>query len=112
MKALTGIGIGLLAIVALVCLWPHLPLSWTYYQEIRVSTTFAHNLELHHLTHGSLPDENDWETLKRLNPIQDYEAWWPEYRRTGDTSFTLTFVEGFDPPYFRYDSKTRIWKKE
>jgi hypothetical protein len=111
MKALTGIGIILLAIATLVYLQPHLPLSWTYHEEIRISTTFAANLERYRLAHGSLPDENDWETLKRLNPIQEYEAWWPEYRKISETTFTLTFVEGFDPPYFRYDSKTRLWQK-
>jgi hypothetical protein len=80
MKALTGIGIGLLTIVALVCLWFNLPLSWVCHQEISIGTTFAHNLEQHRLTHGGLPAENDWETLKRLNPTQDYEARWPEYQ--------------------------------
>ncbi len=83
MRAFTITGIGLLTIVALVYLWPHLPLSWTYHYEIKVGSTFADNIEKYRLSHGRLPDENDWETLKRLNTIQDYEAWWPEYQKTG-----------------------------
>ncbi len=102
----------LLTVIILVYIYINLPAPWVYYQEIKLGNEFAANIVKYKSTYHHLPDEEDWTTLQKLNPADNYKAWWPEYKKAGDTYFTLTFVEGFDPPYLTYDSRTKTWKKE
>lgn len=91
--------------------WFNLPIEIRYYNKIRLGNQFVENIQQYHTHYGKLPDEDDWNTLPKLNPFHPYEAFYPEYRKIDEQHFTLTFVEGFDPPYVRFTTKTGKWSR-
>jgi hypothetical protein len=91
-------------------IWFNLPFTWHYSGEIKSGNLFVKNIRNYQIEHKDLPNEGDCETLKQLNRVENYEVWFPEYRKKGNDEFTLTFVKGFDPPYLIYDSSTDKWE--
>jgi hypothetical protein len=112
MRFLKIISIFFFTIFILLVVWIKLPNSLKYYNAIELGNKFAKNIETYNKQNKQLPEEMDWETLKRLNKSEVYETWWPTYQKSDEQNFTLTFIEGFDGPYLTYDSKTKKWEKK
>lgn len=112
MKAVKTISFIFISLAVLLFVWFNLPTSILYYSEIKSGNEFIENIIKYKRQTGQLPKENDWETLAKLNPIKPYENFYPEYRITDQDNFYLTFIDGFDPPYLQYNTKTRKWMKK
>jgi len=57
-----------------------------------------------------LPDNNDWETLRKFGFRVKINFLQPEYRKLNETAFELVYVEGFDGPYLMWTSTEKKWK--
>ena len=112
MKALKIVTIGFLLIFILIAIWFNLPINVLYHSEIRAGNEFVVNVLKFKSQTGHLPKENDWVILEKLNPKKPYESFYPEYRILDQDNFSLTFIEGFDPPYLQYDTKGKKWEKK
>lgn len=112
MKSGKAIPIVFIVLTGLLVLWFNLPIQIQYYSEIKSGDQFVKNIIKYKEQTGQLPKENDWEILAKLNPIKPFENFYPEYRIVDENNFHLTFVEGFDPPYLQYDTRTKIWEKK
>ena len=112
MKVIKYLFLTLLTIIGLLIIWFHLPDSLMYRSEIKAGNQFIENIKNYKKMYGQLPDNNQWDTLSKLNPLNPYETFYPEYRKIDGNNFELIYVEGFDPPYMRYDTKDKKWDKK
>ncbi|MDP4208270.1 MAG: hypothetical protein Q8928_05595 [Bacteroidota bacterium] len=112
MKILKIIGILILTVIGLLIVWVNLPTSILYYSEIKYGNEFVENIYNYKKQHGQFPKDNSWDTLKILNPLKPYETFYPEYHIIDKDNFSLTYIEGFDPPYLQYDTKSKKWEKK
>ena len=114
MKSIKVFGITIGVLIFTFTIWiltiNYAPKSWLYVNEIKMGNEFVKNLKIYQNQHNRLPDDTDWETLKYLNTVKEYNEAYPEYRKTGEDEYTLTFIQGFDSPYMTYYSKTKIWE--
>ena len=62
-------------------------------------------------THGSLPDSRDHKVMKRLGFVLQV-GWHPEYEVGEKGLYRITILEGFDGPYWTYDSFSQMWGKD
>ncbi|MCU0446602.1 MAG: hypothetical protein MUE85_16975 [Microscillaceae bacterium] len=100
----------LCVIIGIGLVWYNLPLEIKYRTKIQAANRFAQNLQNYRQKYGKFPAENDWHTLARLNPLTPYQAHVPEFKIIDNQHFELTFVQGFDPPYLRYSTRTQKWE--
>ena len=94
----------------MIIVWLNLSIKYKYRSEIKRANVYIENLKNYQKKNGVMPNENDWKTLDILNPIKPFNESKPQYDKVGKKDFILTFVQGFDPPYLFYDSRTNIWK--
>lgn len=112
MRLINVVLVSILVIIGLIIVWILLPTTLKYHKEITLGNKFIDNIKKYHERNGRLPDENQWDSLAKLNPLKPYETFYPEYRRLDSNNFELTYIEGFDPPYLQYDTKTNKWVKK
>jgi len=93
-------------------IWIKMPLEIKYYVQIKQGNEFVKNINEFKRKNGKLPNENNWMLLSKLNPIKPYETFYPEYRIIDAQNFCLTFIEGFDPPYLQYNTRSKTWEKK
>lgn len=90
-----------------------MPVSIIYYKEIEMGNKFAENIKNYKQQFGKFPKEDDWQTLSKLNswrPNGEYQEWYPEFKVVDSVNFSLTYIEGFDPPYLSFDTKSNTWE--
>lgn len=106
--------LGILTIIILTIggyiLWWNLPLTINRKTDIKLGEQIIKNIETYKSQNG-LPDNNNWETLRKLGFRDKIDFLQPEYRKLDDSNFELIFIEGFDGPYLMWTSKERIWKE-
>lgn len=106
--------IGILTITILTIggyiLWWNLPLTINRKTDIELGERIIKNIETYKIE-NSLPDNNDWETLRKLGFRDKIDFLQPEYRKLDDNNFELIFIEGFDGPYLMWTSTERKWKE-
>ena len=106
--------LGILTIIILTIggyiLWWNLPLTINRKTDIKLGEQIIKNIETYKSQNG-LPDNNNWETLRKLGFRDKIDFLQPEYRNLDDSNFELIFIEGFDGPYLMWTSKERIWKE-
>lgn len=106
--------IGILTIIILTIggyiLWWNLPLTINRKTDIKLGEQIIKNIETYKSQNG-LPDNNDWETLRKFGFRDKTDFLQPEYRKLDDSNFELIFIEGFDGPYLMWTSTERIWKE-
>ena len=61
-------------------------------------------------THGQLPDSLNDEVMKRLG-FELRVGWHPDYQVGKKGLYRITILEGFDGPYWTYDSSSQVWRK-
>lgn len=111
MKKLIVISLASITIlIAGYFIWWNLPLTFNRRSDIKRGEAIIKNIENYQKSNG-LPDNNDWETLRKFGFIDKTEFLQPEYRRLDTVTFESLFLEGFDGPYVMWNSKERIWKK-
>lgn len=91
-------------------LWCNLPLTINRSGDIKLGEKIISNIEIYQKENG-LPDNNDWETLRKFGFRDKIDFLQPEYIKLDDNNFELVFIEGFDGPYLMWTSIDRQWKK-
>ena len=66
-------------------------------------------IEAYRVSEGHLPDPHDSRVMGKLG-FEWREGWWPEYKVHGE-GYQILMVEGFDGPYWIYDSVSEGWTK-
>ncbi|UOK41627.1 MULTISPECIES: hypothetical protein [Flavobacterium] len=95
-----------------VAVWIILPISIKYYSEISFGNRLIENLQKYKVSNFKLPNNQDWETLDKLDFEKTELTTNPEYKKIGENDFKLIFIKGFDGPYLTYNSVTKDWKVE
>ena len=108
-KIFIGLVSAVLLLIVSLFIWTHLPLEIRRSADIKNGNIIVKNLTQYKVTEGQLPETGDWNSLEQLGfSIQDLGTQ-PNYRKLSDTSYELTFLEGFDGPYLTYDMKSKKW---
>jgi len=91
-------------------IWWNLPLSINRSSDIKLGEHLIQNIESYQKQNG-LPDNNDWETLKKIGFRDRIDFLQPEYSKLNENEFELIFLEGFDGPYLMWNSTEKKWKQ-
>jgi len=91
-------------------IWWKLPLTINRSNDICLGEKIINNIESYQKVNG-LPDDNDWETLRKFGFKEKNDFLQPEYRKLNADNFELIFIEGFDGPYLMRTSADREWKE-
>lgn len=106
--------IGILTIIVVTIggyiFWWNLPLTINRRTDIKLGEEIIKNIETYKKQNG-LPDNNDWEALRKFGFRDKIDFLQPEYNKLDDSNFELIFIEGFDGPYLMWTSIDRQWKK-
>ncbi|MFZ4402048.1 MAG: hypothetical protein ACOYO1_18610 [Bacteroidales bacterium] len=100
----------LVIIIGFYFIWWNLPLTINRKSDIKLGEEIIKNIEKYKKTNG-LPDNNDWETLRKFGFRDKIDFLQPEYSRIDSVTFELIYIEGFDGPYLMWNSKERVWKE-
>jgi len=87
-----------------------LPNSVRYHEEIKYGNQYVERLLQYKQTQGNLPESTDYEILQELNPEPSKELFYPQYDKIDELNFSLTYIIGFDGPYFTYNTLDKEWK--
>jgi hypothetical protein len=109
-KLILGILIFLTLTISGYLIWWNLPLTIIRSNDISLGEKIIKNIESYQKVNG-LPDDNDWETLRKFGFRDKIDFLQPEYRKLDAENFELIFVEGFDGPYLMWTSMEREWKE-
>jgi hypothetical protein len=110
MKYVRRLIISIVVLILLFFVWLNLPTSIVHYSQIKEGNVYVANLFEYQKRNNKLPNTEDIAVLEKLSPAKEFKDWFPNYKKTSDTSFMLTYFEGFDPPYLTYDSRSKKWE--
>jgi hypothetical protein len=91
-------------------IWWNLPLSMNRSSDIKLGEHIIQNIESYQKQNG-LPDNNDWETLRKLGFSDRIDFLQPEYSKLNENEFELIYLAGFDGPYLMWNSTEKKWKQ-
>ena len=97
-------------IVGSYFIWWNLPLSINRSSDIKLGDHIIQNIESYQKQNG-LPENNDWETLKKFGFRDRIDFLQPEYSKLNENEFELIYLEGFDGPYLMWNSTEKKWKQ-
>lgn len=109
-KVVFGILTFFVLVIGAYFIWWNLPLTINRSSDINLGEQIIKNIESYQKQNG-LPDNNDWETLRKFGFRDKIDFLQPEYRKLSDDNFELIFVEGFDGPYLMWTSTEKKWKE-
>jgi hypothetical protein len=109
-KIIFIIGLFFLLTIAVFFIWLHLPVTINRHSDVKFGNQLIKKIDTYKTQHG-LPKTNDWTTLKNLGFKFRGDLVIPDYQKINDTTYELTYVEGFDGPYLLWNSNDRRWKK-
>jgi hypothetical protein len=87
---------------------------WIYWEstaERRNANRIISAIEAYRESHGRLPDSSDQETMKHLG-FELRVGWHPDYQVGEKGLYRLTILDGFDGPYWVYESFSQRWRKD
>ena len=89
--------------------------TWLYWMasttERRNADRIIEAIEQYRKTHHRLPNPGDHALMSSLG-FELREGWHPDYEVGQKGRYRITIVEGFDGPYWTYDSNSRMWRKD
>ncbi len=109
-KIALGILTFFILIVGSYFIWWNLPLSINRSSDIKLGEHIIQNIDSYQKQNG-LPDNNDWETLKKFGFRDRIDFLQPEYNKINENEFELIYLEGFDGPYLMWNSTEKKWKQ-
>ena len=111
MKKSIGFLISIIIIsIVTIIIYSNLPIEITRKSEIQIGNSIIENIENYKLKHKKLPENEDWKTLKQLGFKIEISGSKPYYQSNPNGIYELIFIEGFDGPYLKWNSKEKIWK--
>jgi hypothetical protein len=100
----------LILLIGFYFIWWNLPLAINRHSDIKLGEKIIDNIEKYKIK-NKLPDNDDWETLRKFGFRDKIDFLQPEYSKVDSSTFELIFIEGFDGPYLMWNSKERLWKE-
>ena len=100
----------LILLIGFYFIWWNLPLTINRHSDIKLGDKIIDNIEKYKIK-NNLPDNDDWETLRKFGFRDKTDFLQPEYSKVDSSTFELIFIEGFDGPYLMWNSKERLWKE-
>ncbi|TNE82519.1 MAG: hypothetical protein EP332_00020 [Bacteroidetes bacterium] len=98
--------------IAVVLFIYNRPLDLVNHKEISRGYELIKGIEAYQQKKGKLPENGDWAAFQEIGfTIIELEHAYPEFRKLSDTSYELSYTEGFDPPYLIWNSTEREWKE-
>jgi hypothetical protein len=94
----------------LVVICWNLPFSINRSSDIKLGEHIIQNIESYQKQNG-LPDNNDWETLRKFGFRDRIDFLQPEYSKLNENEFELIYLEGLDGPYLMWNSTEKKWKQ-
>jgi hypothetical protein len=88
--------------------------GWFYVEstaERRNADRIIEAIEGYRKAHGRLPDSRDHEAMRNLG-FELRVGWHPDYQVGEKGLYRITILEGFDGPYWTYDSFSQMWRKD
>lgn len=88
--------------------------AWFYHvstAERRNADRIIEAIEQYRKVHGRLPHPDDHALMARLG-FELRVGWHPDYEVGEKGFYRITILEGFDGPYWTYDSYSRMWRKD
>lgn len=110
-KGIKAFGILILLTIIFYVTWLNLPVRINRYSDIKFANKIIDQIDKYKMT-NSLPESDDWETLKKFGFEDHLDFLVPEYQKLNSENYELRFIEGFDGPYLLWNSKDRKWKKD
>ncbi len=107
---MTSVVVGLFIFFGLYIIWWNLPVKVNRYVDIQQGRKIIEDIELFQSRNNRLPEDDDWQSLRKMNFDTANHFLRPEYSKLNDTTYELIFVEGFDPPYLLWNSNQKEWK--
>ena len=101
-------------VLLLLCLVAVIAAGWIYRDstaERRNADRIIAAIEKYRETHGKLPDPHDHEEMKRLG-FELRAGWHPDFQVDQKGLYRITILEGFDGPYWIYDSFSQMWRRD
>lgn len=87
------------------------PTEITRMSDIKRGEILIKKIEQYQQINNTLPETSDWEVLKSIGfTNEEMETAYPEYSKSNYSTFQITFVLGFEPPYLNWNSEIREWK--
>lgn len=108
-KVILLFGLLIFLTVAGFFVWWHLPVTINRHSDIEFGNKLIKNIGVYKRQNG-LPNTNDWTTLKKLGFKFHNDVVIPDYQKINDTTYELTYIEGFDGPYLLWTSDSKQWK--
>ncbi len=84
---------------------------WSSTAERRNADQIIAAVENYRETHGRLPDPRDHKVMKDLG-FKLRAGWHPDYEVGENGRYRITILEGFDGPYWIYDSFSDVWHRD
>ncbi|MCT2406005.1 hypothetical protein NZD88_00375 [Chryseobacterium antibioticum] len=106
--AIVIISILLVIIVSLTIYW-NLPIDITRRADIQYGNSLIQNIEIYKKTNHYLPEINDWETLNKLGFKKEDLGAQPDYRKNGNGSYELIYLDDLGGPYLIWNSNEKKW---
>lgn len=94
-------------LIGVICYY--VPFEIQYRKEIRLGNQLIEQIENFRLQNDSIPEENDYKSLKSLGFDLEYGLA-AMYTKLNKTDYIIAYYWGFDPPYLFYYSKTKKWE--
>ncbi|WP_326982778.1 hypothetical protein VUJ46_21915 [Chryseobacterium sp. MYb264] len=96
-------------IIIFVTIYWNLPITITRKSDIESGNKIIQNIKNYQKTNGKLPDNNDWNTLRKLGfPLKE-KAPYLDYATDHQGNFELIYIDGFDGPYLLWNSNEQKW---
>ena len=106
--AIVVVSILLLIIVSLAIYW-NLPIDVTRRADIQYGNSLIRNIEIYKKAYHQLPENNDWKTLQKLGFKKENLGAQPDYRKNGNGSYELIYLDEFGGPFLIWNSNEKKW---
>lgn len=86
------------------------PIHLKYYFKIKQGNILIDNIENYQQEFGKLPENQDYQTLEKLQFPSKNDYTNPQYQKISKTDYKLTYIKGFDCPYLMWSSQHKKWR--
>lgn len=91
-------------------IYTSLPIHIKYYFQIKHGNTLIDNINNYQKAFGKLPENQDYQTLEKLQFNSNNNYTQPEYQKISEMDYKLTYIKGFDCPYLMWSSQHQEWR--
>ncbi|MBW7676428.1 hypothetical protein [Chryseobacterium chendengshani] len=103
-----SISVIIIFIFSFITYW-NLPIEVTRKSDIRFGNELIQKIQDYKKTNNKLPENHDWQTLKKLGFKMEDLGTKPLYAKDSTNTYELSFSDGFEGPYLMWNSQEGKW---